>query len=283
MVIDLEDTPDPLIERLRQIGVTDETIERQVVFVRPHDSFSEFNVELLIELVREHGVVHVLLETLGEALNVEGLNEDKDFEVGPWVRRVCRHLIEQTGAGMTLIDHGTKSAERPYDPSGSKRKKASSTGTWWLMRTVVPFTREKGGRVEIVCAKDRHGWYRRGETVAQLVMDPIDLTTGRSALRLEPAPATSVPDLGSHVRDVLDKAVALMSQRALVKAVGQVVPARAESIRTAIDFEVAQGRVDETAGPNKARLFALPSASGATPRDALGTHCGTHSDDEAGD
>ena len=38
MLVDLEDTPDPLIERLRQIGVTDELIHpRYVVFLHPQE------------------------------------------------------------------------------------------------------------------------------------------------------------------------------------------------------------------------------------------------------
>jgi hypothetical protein len=279
MVIDLEDTPDPLIERLRQIGVSDDVIERQVVFVRPHGSFTELNVERLIELVRERNVAHVLLETLGEALNVEGLNEDRDFEVGPWIRRVCRHLIEATTAGMTLIDHGTKSAERPYDPSGSKRKKAASTGTWWLMRTVVAFTREKGGRVEIVCAKDRHGWYRKGEIVAQLVMDPLDVITGGTTLRLEPAPATTAPDLVDQVEKVVGQAVVPISLRAVVAAVRKVSPASDASIRTAIDLAVSSGRIIESTGARKARLFSLPTVSGEGGSDTLGTQSGTQSDE----
>jgi hypothetical protein len=280
MVIDLEDTPDPLIERLRQIGVSDETIEHQVVFVRPHDAFTWLNVERLIEMVTEYRVAHVLLETLGEALNAEGLNEDRDNEVGPWLHRVCRHLIETTTVGMTLIDHGTKSAEKPLEPSGTKRKKATSTGTWWLMKVIAPFTRENGGKVEIICAKDRHGWYRKGDTVAHLVMGALDPITGRSELRLEPAPATSAPALEDQVVAVVDKAVMRMSLRAVVAAVRAVCPASNESIRTAVDLAAGKGRIQESAGPNRARMFSSASVPGPTPSGTPEAHLAAHPDDE---
>jgi hypothetical protein len=259
MIVDLEEpTPVSLIERLRQIGVSDQAIERQAVFIHPIEEFNEANVGRLIEHIRERGVVLVVIETLGEAFSLEGLNEDKEVEVAPWIRRVCRRIIDQTGVGMLLVDHGTKSAEKPLDPSGSKRKRAAINGSAWLMRSAVPFDRKDGGWSELVCAKDRHGWYRRGDVAAKLVMDPADLVTGQTALRLEPAAAKL--DLVDLAVDVVQQAKAPITRGALEVEMQAKSGASRGRCRDAIDQAVARGRIVEIEGRRKARLYVLPTS-----------------------
>jgi hypothetical protein len=212
---------------------------------------------------------------LGEAFALEGLNEDKDFEVAPWLNRVCRRLIEATGAGVTLIDHGTKSTERPLDPSGSKRKRAAATGTWWLMRTDDPFDRAGGGRAALVCAKDRHGWFKRGETVARLVMSPVDLT-GRSTLELEPVPvavATTSDPVTSKKVDVLrvgGEAKKPLTRAAWLARVG----GRATVTRAAFDELVEDGQIVRVDGTDRLPTFALV---GVVPVSGVGTTQGRDS------
>jgi hypothetical protein len=269
MLIDLEDTPQPTIERLRQIGVSDRAISERLVFVRPDEAFTSGNVERLIGHIEERKVAHVILDSLGEAFSLEGLNEDRDVEVAPWLSRVCRVVIERTDAGFTLIDHGTKAAEKPLDPSGSKRKRAAITGTAWLMTAKEPFDRATGGVAALRCAKDRHGWFKRGDTVAALVMGAVD-PVGRSSLRLEPqlppaAAPTSSPDLDVVVVTLRAAHPKALSRRGLVAAVrhrgGQMSDGR---IAGAVELAVSLGLAEESFGPNRARLFrAVLSASGS--------------------
>ena len=119
------------------------------VFFSPGEEFSEGNVARIVSSLTPRSVTHLILDSLGEAFALEGLNENADVEVAPWLRRVCRRIITDTGAGITLVDHGTKAAEKPLDPSGSKRKKAAITGTAWLMTTGTPFTKADGGRAAV--------------------------------------------------------------------------------------------------------------------------------------
>ena len=264
MVIDLEDTPDPMIERLRQIGTPDSMIGRLLIFASPQIPFTPAGVARLIEHAAKHRVAHVFLETMGEAFSLEGLNEDKDVEVAPWLRRVCRHFIEQTGIGMTLIDHGTKSAERPLDPSGSKRKRAAITGTAWLMQAVSPFNRTEGGLSILTCAKDRHGWFKRGDQVARLIMDPFNPITGQTALRLEPTPI-ALP--GGPSTDPLTQAAVDAVTNANPKPLS-TNEARAEMrhagfqgsddrLRRALDDAVAGGAIERFDGPNRSHMYRL--------------------------
>jgi len=261
MVLDLEDTPEPFIERLRQFGVSDADIERFVVFVRPEHAFSERNVARIIGHIVERSVAHIFIETLGEAFSLEGLNEDRDVDVAPWLRRVCRRVIEETGVGMTLVDHGTKSAERALDPSGSKRKRAAITGTAWLMRSVEPFSRTDGGMAELVCAKDRHGWYRRGDVVARLQMGAQTLSDGRSRLELLPAPVMVPVDPVAAVNGVLAPFLPdSLSLRQLLSAMRHAgVGGRDTELRDSVDLAVARHLIEEHAGPRRARMFRAKS------------------------
>jgi hypothetical protein len=262
MVIDLEDTPDPLIERLRQIGLDDERIERLVVFVRPQEPFTPKNVERLIAMVQMDNVAHVFVETLGEAFSLEGLNEDRDVEVAPWLRRVCRRLIEQTQVGVTLIDHGTKSTDRPLDPSGSKRKRAAITGTAWLMQSVDPFDRGSGGLSTLTCAKDRHGWFKRGEQAARLVLDPQDPISGQSSLRLESVAglmasrAAASPDVDPVVQTLEKAHPEKLSQRQLIAEVRNAGHQWGDKrVIRAADQAVAKGLVRTSSGRRGATLY----------------------------
>lgn len=203
VVVDLEDTPAPLIARLRQIGVADEAIRRGLVFLHPDEAFTPGNVERLVSIVRTRRARHVLLDSLGEAFALEGIDENADAEVAPWLTRVIRHIIDTTGAGVTLIDHITKAGDNPLHPSGSKRKRAAVTGTSWLVVALEPFTLAEGGRIALRCGKDRHGEYRRGDTVAHLVMSPPDVSTGRTVLELVAPPAEESEEGGGR-RDPLD-------------------------------------------------------------------------------
>lgn len=264
MLIDLEDTPGPLIERLRQIGCTDADIKAHVVFLSPEVALGHARVvEQLIEIARARGVVHVFVETVGEAFSLEGINENNDAEVAPWLRAFCRHFIAETGIGITLSDHGTKAAEHPLDPSGSKRKRAAITGTAWLMQSVTPFDRKDGGLSVLTCAKDRHGWYKRGEQIARLVMDQLDPITGQTALSLH----RSMNLAGMASAELTDVVRALraahpmpLSQHQLCAEVRNAGGNHSnDAIRKAADESVAKGLARESVGPRNARMFVSTS------------------------
>ena len=72
-----------------------------------------------------------VVDSLGEAFGLEGIDENHDVEVAPWLRRVARRLAD-AGLSVLLLDHSTKSADNPRRPSGSKRKRAAITGASYL-------------------------------------------------------------------------------------------------------------------------------------------------------
>ena len=169
MLIDLEDTPSSIVSRLTMMGVKPDTIMDQLVYIRPMEQFLPAEMAKMIAMIAERNITVVVIDSLGEAFGLEGINEDRDNEVGPWLKGVARVLAE-AGPAVLLVDHSTKSAENPLHPSGSKRKRAAIGGASYLVEAMKPFVKGEGGRVRLTCAKDRHGNYRRGDHVADVEM-----------------------------------------------------------------------------------------------------------------
>ncbi len=168
--VDLED-PDPttLIERERMLGVKDATIAERLHYYAPREPFSDEAVTELVREAAEHDISLLVIDSLGEAFSLNGVNEDRDNEVGPFLRRYMRPLAD-AGPAVVTVDHSTKANDNSLHPSGSKRKRAAIQGASYLIEAPKPLTREHGGRLRLICAKDRHGNYRRGATVATIDM-----------------------------------------------------------------------------------------------------------------
>lgn len=182
-----------IVDRLKLLGATEADLEHLHLFI-PDDAFGSLTFELA-RYCRSVGAVLVVLDSVGEANAIEGVNEDKDAEWGPWARYSLRRLYdlaisedwdeaEGTPPCSSLvvapIDHSTKSKENPHFPSGTKRKRAMVTGLMVAVNVRQPFARDQVGRVQLVCSKDRTGRFRRGEIVAEIVFDattdPYDVT-----------------------------------------------------------------------------------------------------------
>jgi hypothetical protein len=255
MLMDTEDVATSIVARLRLLGATDQAIADRLIYVRPTAPFGTFAVDHLVDLVQRRNVALVVIDSLGECFGLDGIDENHDAEVGPWLRRVARRLAD-AGPAVLIVDHATKSNDNPLHPSGSKRKRAAIGGASYLITATKPLTAGEGGRLKITCAKDRHGTWARGEHVADLVMK-TDLAGTRVEL-YAPDPA----DADDSVPVVLAARSAVYA----VKAEGAPMSLRtlraAMSIKAAngikdggIDLAVARGALQESAGPRKARLF----------------------------
>lgn len=175
MMLDLEDVPSSIIGRLRLLGVHDQAIAERFIYIRPQAAFNAAAIEHLAAIVKERRVALVIIDSLGEAFGLEGIDENHDAEVGPWLRRVPRRLADVTdegydGPAVLIVDHVTKVNDNPLHPSGSKRKRAAVGGAQYWIQAPDPLSADTGGRLRLICAKDRHGTYKRNEHVADLVV-----------------------------------------------------------------------------------------------------------------
>lgn len=255
MLIDLEDTAWSIVARLLAMGMEPAAILRSLVYVRPQVPLRGLlAVGHLVELVRSHNVSTIVVDSLGEAFSLEGVNEDRDNEVGPWLRNVARPLAD-AGPAVVLVDHSTKAADNPLHPSGSKRKRAAITGASYLVEATQPFVKDEGGRLRLVCAKDRHGNYRRGQKVADLVMESGD---GRVDLRLYAASNAAVSATAVTIvaaRSAVEAVKAAGSPQSRTSLVGlMTIKAGTDAKRGGIDYAIAKGALVEENGPRGARL-----------------------------
>jgi KaiC/GvpD/RAD55 family RecA-like ATPase len=259
--VDLED-PDPttIIERLRMFTVDDDTIAERFHYWAPREPFDNAAVAALVAEATEYDLTMLVIDSVGEAFGLEGLDENKDVEVGPWLRRVARVLAD-AGPAVVLVDHATKAADNPLHPSGSKRKRAAITGASYLVEATKPLTREHGGELRLVCAKDRHGTYRRGAVVATVDL-AVYLDGGVSVKVWPPFPTDTASTAETELARVAAAAVKaaksagdeLLTQRRLLARMD--VKAALTVKRAGIEEAVAHGALRVQHGPNRSILHA---------------------------
>jgi hypothetical protein len=262
MMLDYEANAIEVCARLRALAMPAHAIQYRLLYFNVDAPVTPVALEHLISLVNQRKVSLVAIDSIGEAFGVEGVNEDKDAEVGPWLRRVARRLAE-AGPAVVIVDHGTKAADNPLYASGSKRKRAAITGASYLVSSTIPPTREQAGRIYLKCAKDRHGNFRRDDTAAVLDIEPWP-DGGITAHMLQPTETEQAAGKkGSANFDVVVRAL-VRAARKIGRPVGvnelldgANVRARRATLIEAVDKAVADGYLSEQAGPRRARLLSF--------------------------
>ena len=255
MLLDFEDTAESIVARLVALGATPEAIRDRLLYIRPQTEFGVTAVDHVTTICVDRDVSLVVIDSLGEAFALEGIDENKDVEVGPWYRKVARKIAE-VGPAVLLIDHSTKASDNPLHPSGSKRKRAAITGASYFAEAVKPFVKNEGGRLRLTCAKDRHGNYRKGEVVANLVMGKSITESVRLELH-EPDTTERSVELGailaarSAVAAAKDEGrpVTKTELRGLMK-----IKASTETKKAGVQLAIGRGALHEDAGPRTAKL-----------------------------
>ena len=262
--VDWED-PDEItiVGRLRDsLGVPASSIGAQFHYVHPETEAVDLAVAVVCDMLRQHECRLVVLDSIGEAMGIDGVNEDKDVEVTPWLRRVLRPMAA-TGAAVVPIDHGVKTGDNPLHASGSKRKRAMVSGAAYLVESPRPLSREfQGGQLTLTVAKDRHGNYTRGKLAAliDVAIYPDDGWTLRIEPPKETTAAGSANDLAvarAVVRFVQAYPEQSGGQAPTMTAVEQTktIKASAAARRAGAELAVNLGAIREESGPRHARMF----------------------------
>ena len=265
MMLDLEDVPSSIVYRLRLLDVFDQAIAERFIYIRPQASFNRDAVEHLERIVRERHPALVIIDSLGEAFGLEGINENNDNEVGPWLRRVPRRLADLTdegydGPAVLIVDHVTKVNDNPLHPSGSKRKRAAVGGAQYWIQAPDPLSADKGGRLRLICAKDRHGTYARNEHVADLVVR-IDPAAWEARLYSPLAPDDSA---GAKLIRTVNKAVSVLADYGLPATKSELtlmMGGRKADALEAIKLAMERGAIVTQSGGKRLVLPTWPGLS----------------------
>jgi len=178
--IDFEDRPTTLVTRLRILGIGDDQIRAHCTYAHPWAMATGQEIENLVQSLDQKEVTVLGIDSAGEALALAELNPNADEEVATWYREIPRRLAD-TGSCIILVDHIPKNTEHSkLHAIGSQRKKAALDGASYAVKCPEGFSIEpsdKAGRIELYCAKDRHGTYPNGQNVATIIV--TDLSEGR--------------------------------------------------------------------------------------------------------
>lgn len=185
--LDLEDDEASVVGRLLALGTDPGAIRSGFHYASPHEAYSNDAREALEAFILAVAPSLVVVDSTGEALALDGSKPNDDDDVARWFRRLPGSLA-RLGPTVVVVDHVPHNAEDQNRPIGSQRKRAAITGHQVMTKLAKPFSKNQPGMVKLISSKDRHGNYRRGETVAEVTVTPGD---DGSTLALEVAAPAS--------------------------------------------------------------------------------------------
>lgn len=253
LLVDLEDTPATIVERLLiELQVPAEDVLARFHYKRPTEPTLS-GMARLHATVTDHDVSLVVLDSVGEALAADGVKQNEDAEVATWCARFARSTAE-LGPAVLLLDHVPKADEKSLMPIGSQRKQAAMNGVIYSLQRKVPFSRDKGGLAVLVVGKDRQGTYAHAQTVAELRVTP---EAGRSRVELvAPTEAPRSADGEFRPTYLMEQASRFIEGNGPVSAnqINQNVKGKREHVFQAVKALVAEEYVKREDGPNRSVL-----------------------------
>jgi hypothetical protein len=175
--VDYEDTDVGTVGRLLDLGADPERVKTHFHYFNPTEPFGLVAKAAFEEILRaldnlsdSEEPTLVVIDSVGEAMSIDGTKPNDDDAVARWMRTVCR-WIANLGPAVVFIDHTPKNRDNPLHPIGSQRKRAAVTGAAYLVESIRPFGLGREGRSKLTCAKDRLGNYVRGQKVGEFILD----------------------------------------------------------------------------------------------------------------
>lgn len=217
--LDYEDTVRSFAKRCRSFGMGPE-ITNRIDYLNPTEpvsnvksprSSSEY-AHHLIDLVAGRSYRLAVIDTMNEALAVEGADPNDADDFATVNRWLMRKIIDLTGAGVLSLDHVTKSREgRGKYAYGTGAKLTSISGAAYVIEVVNAWSRALQdhpveGQALIKITKDRPGGRRNGlPTMSTLaVVEVIAHPDGLLGVHLvQPADTVFRPH-PDHIRRALD-------------------------------------------------------------------------------
>lgn len=245
--------PGSMLERLRLLGVADDTISDHFYYYEPSEMLDPGKKNELATTIEEHGIRLFVIDAFNPILSLHGLdmNSTKDIEQF-WVH--IADPICKAGAACTVLDHVAKNTETRGKYSIGSERKASGAIVHIGFRLLEPLTRGGQGRSLLTVQKDRPGCLPR-PTLGRLILTSDNTSI---AYTLEPDHAhdgdrfrpTILMERISQKLELHDDAV---SQSWIEKN----TDGKATALRQAVDVLVDEGYLARKPGPNKTHLHTI--------------------------
>lgn len=250
-MLDYEDTEGSVVGRLLAMGVDPRAILERFLYIQPNEPLPPAGCAALCRMLIDRGVSLVLIDTVGEAMAMDGIQPNADDEVARWFRMLPRRLAHEGGAAVAVMDHVPKPQQGKFGENlfaiGAQRKRAALDGASYMLTATKSPSRGVDGELKLITAKDRHGARPKG-TVAGTVAVSGNAAGDELTITFSAPPELAVTATGKKrrtwyleaVSKVVEDADEPMSKGAVEKAVGK----RREWIRDAMDVLVVEGYID---------------------------------------
>lgn len=257
--VDLEDNPISVVGRLLALGVPSDVIAERFVYVRPEVAFVDDLRAVFWQMLDEAKPTLVVLDSTGESMALEGVDQNDDRGVARWFQRVARPIAER-GPAVLLLDHLPKSDTAAASPIGSQRKRAAISGVQ-MTQTVaksMSFAKGRPGVAKLTCTKDRHGNFVTGESVMRLLVNP-EPTRGEAGVNAELSRISGgqVDDAPTRVMVDICEFLEQQGSPQNTSAIKQAVRAQGITVNSALDVLVESGYLTVASGTRNSIVYTL--------------------------
>lgn len=231
-MIDYEDNPAGIAERLVLMGLDDEQIAR-VDYRNPTGGDL---LTGLAQMTGDYGLV--VIDSTGEAMAAGAVDSNSDREVAQWFAVVKHFARLPCEPAVVILDHVPKDKEAPSSYAiGSQRKRAAVTGAAYRVDTLKEPAKGRNGKLKLTVAKDRPGNRPKGTVAAEV--DVLG-TDGPEKVSLHLSDAQAAAEAGVPFRPtVLMERVSRYLESvpgASAREIERNVTGKGTGIRTAIDI-----------------------------------------------
>lgn len=190
--IDFEADAADVVSRLQMLGVPDDMIMNQFIYIRPEgrprDDDPFWNHFLTLT-----DLAIVVIDGVTEALTLWGAETKDNDSITMWTRRFPRRIAKTTGAGVITIDHVNKSTEtRGRFAIGGQAKLAALDGAAFLIEPIEVLAPGKVGKLSVRVTKDRPGavrkvagQWRKSDRTQEVAVVKMDATSNQILMCLD--------------------------------------------------------------------------------------------------
>lgn len=210
--LDFEDHADAMLERVRNLGATDEDL-KHFYYVRVEEPITEEVLKHLLPFLEDVGPTVVVFDSFDEVLQAQGMDPYRPDDV----RRAASELFDpmtflSSSPAVVVIDHVTHSNKQRQ--GGSQAKLSRVDGTSFKVYRQKPFSRGgfEPGKVQLYIKKDRPGHVRKVSVKTGTGNDRLSAevdfdTFGEDELRIivnppETSTATHMKDWSTQIEEL---------------------------------------------------------------------------------
>lgn len=259
VIVDLEMGAAVVLDRFRALGLTDEQIDQQIIYMRPDEPLATTDMRQDVDdMLAARTPALAVIDAMAGALAIHGLdpNAEKDIEK---YRVDIQDRFIRGGCAVLALDHVTKDkANRGRFSTGSQRK-LGIVAVHLGVETIKPIAKGRTGLIKLQVHKDRHGALTRPIAMELEIASDRD---GKITWEFrdhqhtdDHAPASTFrpTTLMEKVSRYLEAQAGPVSR----KTIEDNVKGKRDYVRVAMDVLAAEGHAAETHGPRGARLIQI--------------------------